>query len=230
MFMLKMTLKYTLMIIAFHAITITAYGQTLGDINNTQENDDGPVKIIEPEKDVPEVRYAAIDDERFELGLYFGLLAVADFPTNGITGASFTYHINPQWISQLHYAETNVGEPYYEEQAGSEFSILRDDRRYQYTTLSFGYRLLPGRSFIGKNTKFNSDLYLLGGIGSTKFHGFRTNSYLIGTSYRIVLTDSLVANLDFRTHSVKRDQTDNTLDDGKQKLNTELGIGLNWLF
>lgn len=211
-------------------VAATAYGQgTIGDIEG-DANNGSPVKIIEPEKDVPQVRYAAIDDERFELGVYFGALSVADFPTNTIWGGSFTYHINPKWIAQLNYAEAEVGEPYYEEQAGSDLSILRDDRKYSYSSLSAGYRLLTGRSFFGKNDKFNSDIYFVAGVGSTKFHGFRTNSYLIGTSYRIVLTDALVANLDFRTHSVKRDESPNTLDDGERKLNTELSIGLNWLF
>lgn len=226
----KIMLKQLFFILALFTYPVVSFGQeTLGDINQP-ETGDAPISIIEPQTEITEVNYAAIDDERFELGLYYGALAVADFPTSSLTGASFTYHITPAWIAQLHHAEATVGKPYYEEQASAEFSLLRDDRKYHYTSFSLGYRLLTGRSFLGENAKFNSDLYLLGGLGSTTFHGFTTNSFLIGTSYRVVLTDFMVANLDFRTHSVKRDDTDNTLDDGKRKLNNEFSIGLNWLF
>lgn len=219
-------------LLSLMALLSPAYSQTIGEIGDETKkvNEGAPVKIIEPEKEAPSVRYAAIDDEKFELGIFVGNLALEDFSSSFVSGFAFSYHISPQWLGQLAYGTSKAGKAVYEEQG--EGNILEDDRKYSYYALSAGYRILPGRSFFGENAKFNSDLYLLGGINSTTFDDHRSTGYHFGTSYRIVFTDALVANLDFRTYSYKRknDSSGVLLVDGKQTLNNELSVGLNWLF
>jgi outer membrane beta-barrel protein len=185
--------------------------------------DQKTVRIIEPKKDVPVAKAAAIDDERFELGLFTGLLAVEDFNTNPVLGISFTYHINPRFIAQLNYGSSEVGKSSSEKFSSTNFLTQRD---FTYYNALAGYRLLRGRSFFGKNTKYNSDIFLLAGFGSVDFAGESNTSLVLGTSYRVVLTDSLVANIDFRGHSFDRD----LLGDSKSTFNTEFALGLNFLF
>jgi outer membrane beta-barrel protein len=184
------------------------------------------VKIIEPKKDVPVAKAAEIDDERFELGLFTGFLAVDEFNTNPVLGASFVYHLSPKIIFQLNYGQSEVDEASFEENAGGG-SFLRDSERdFKYTNFLAGYRLLRGRSFIGRNNKYNSDLYIMAGLGSVDFANSSETSLVVGSSYRIVVTDSLTLNLDLRGHSVDRE----FLGVNNTTFNTELAVGFNFLF
>ena len=184
------------------------------------------VRIIEPEKDVPIAKAAAIDDEKFQIGVFTGFLAAEEFNTNPVLGASLVYHINDRWIGQLNYGSSDVDKATFE---GDNNFLTDSQREFSYTALLAGYRILKGRSFWGKKDKFNSDLYLLAGLGRVDFGRTKSNtSFVIATSYRVVLTDSLVANLDFRGHSV--DGIEISENEDQNTFNTELVFGLNFLF
>ncbi len=196
----------------------------IGDTNPSPQGDArSSVKIIEPKKDVPVAKSASIDDERFELGIYTGILSVEDFNSNPVVGLSFSYHVTPLFMLQLQYGRSEVDKAAFEE----DNNFLSDsDRDFEYKHLLAGYRVLRGRSFWGKNSKYNSDIYLLGGVGSVDFAGESNTSVVFGASYRVVVTDAVVVNMDFRSHLADRD----FLDDDKRTLNTEFGVGINLLF
>ena len=203
-------------------LSATAAAQgTISDINNDEEES---VRIIEPQKEVSTAKSAAIDDEHFELGLFAGMLAVEDFNSNVAQGISFTYHLTPKVAFQLNYGVSEVSRAAFEEEAGSSF--VADDRLVSYQDLLVGYRVLRGRSFLGSRSKYNSDIYLLLGAGRFKFNGETETGATLGASYRVVLTDSLVANLDFRSHRVDREFQ----GDSKSTINNEFVFGLNVLF
>jgi outer membrane beta-barrel protein len=191
-----------------------------------QRSDNSSVKIIEPKKDVPVAKAAEIDDEKFELGLFTGFLAVDEFNTNPVLGTSFVYHLSPKIIFQLNYGESEVDRASFEDNAGG-FSFLRDNERdFEYANLLAGFRMLRGRSFIGRNNKYNSDLYFMAGFGSVDFANGSNTSVVVGSSYRVVVTDAMTVNLDLRGHSVDRDFLGVT----KSTFNTELALGINFLF
>ncbi len=223
------SINYSLFVVivllgSLFSINVYAAEKTISDIGN--DNDDS-VRIIEPKKEVPVAEAAAIDTEQFELGLFGGFLAVEDFNTNPVFGVSFSYHITPAFMAQLNYGKSEVDRATFEENAGSGFTFLRgSERDFEYYNILAGYRVLRGRSFIGRNKKYNSDIYILGGFGAVDFAGDTNVSVVLGTSYRVVLTDSLVGSIDFRGHSVDRD----FLNDDKRTFNTEFSFGLNWLF
>ena len=194
------------------------------------------VKIIEPKKDVTTAKSAAIDDEQFELGLFTGILAVDEFNDNPVYGLSLSYHMTPNLMLQLNHGESDTRKPAFEANAtpDPENPFLTDSQRtFEYTNLLAGYRLLRGRSFLGRNRKYNADIYLLFGIDSVDFAQGSSNMGLImGTSYRVVLTDALTINVDFRGHAVDREFNVLSGTEGNKKstFNTELVIGLNVLF
>ena len=70
------------------------------------------------------------------------------------------------------------------------------ERRFTYYSLSLGYNLLPGEVYIGRSLAMNSALYLLGGIGSTKFAGDQHFSVNFGAGYRLLPTDWLAIHID----------------------------------
>lgn len=185
---------------------------------------DENVRVIEPDKEGSEARYAAIDSEKFELGAYIGMLSVEDFGSDVVSGIELSYHFTPAWMLQLNYGEASVDEAAFET---SDRSFLTEsDRDFEYYSLVAAYRLLRGRSFIGSRNKYDSDIYLLAGPERVRFAGDREWGLGFGVSYRLVLADWVIANVDIREHLVKR----TFIGDRKQTMNTELRIGFSWLF
>jgi outer membrane beta-barrel protein len=187
------------------------------------DNGNKPVKIIEPDKTVTSVQPAAIDTERFELGAYVGLLSVEDFNTNPVTGFSLSYHINDSFIVQTNYGTSAVGKASFEEREDASFL---KDYDFTYVNLLAGYKVLGGRSFLGKRQKFNSAIYLLAGAADVSFNENSKTGIVFGASYRAVITDWLTVNLDVRDTIVDRE----FLENSKKTNNTEMVIGVNALF
>jgi outer membrane beta-barrel protein len=189
------------------------------------ENDEKRVKIIEPTKTTTNVQVDAIDTEHFEIGPYMGLLSVEEFNTNIVTGISFTYHISHKFMSQINYALSSTQSLAFEEIGASTF-LSKKDRDFEYINILGGYNLLDGRSFLGKNYKFNSAIYLLAGAATVNFAGEKKTGLVIGASYRAVITDWITVNLDFHDTRVAR----KFLDNEKITNNTEMLLGINMLF
>ena len=91
--------------------SLTATAGLLGILSQPlmAADNDSAVTIIEPKKQAPKAESAAIDTEKFELGIFFGSLAVEDFGSNQVTGLSFVYHINSDFIGQINYGRSDVG-------------------------------------------------------------------------------------------------------------------------
>ncbi|MGH1439044.1 MAG: outer membrane beta-barrel domain-containing protein [Cellvibrionaceae bacterium] len=226
MFVLKrVVLLFSVLVSLGGATNVVAQNNTSGKTISDISDDGDSVRIIDPKKEVPVAKSAAIDTEKFELGLFTGFLAVEDFNSNLSYGLSFSYHITPAFLAQINYGESEVDRATFEDVANANF-LSDADRTFEYYNILAGYRILRGRSFFGANKKYNSDVYLLAGVGKVDFAGDSNSSIVVGTSYRVVLTDALVANFDIRGHSVKR----NFLDDDKRTFNAEYVFGLNFLF
>lgn len=182
-----------------------------------------PVKIIEPNKSAPQLQAAAIDTENFELGVYTGLLSIEDFNTNVVTGIAFNYHLSNRFILQAAYGETEVDQAAFEKVANGKFL---NDYDFTYFDLTIGYKILDGRSFMGKRHKYNSALYFLGGAADVSFADNNEIGIVLGTSYRTVITDWMTLNIDIRNTTVDMQLIDVT----RKTNNTELNVGLNALF
>jgi len=199
-------------------------GLSSGTCFAADEETDSRVRIIEPDDRVTTAKPAAIDDERFELGAYMGSLSVEDFGTNVVTGIEFSYHLTSKWMLQFNYGQSSVDKAAFE---SSQQQFLSDsDRDFIYYGFIGGYKIFDGRSFLGARNKYNTGLYALAGAESVSFADNDETGFVFGLSYRLVLTDWLTANIDFREHMVKR----SFIGDDKQTMNTEFRIGVNGLF
>jgi outer membrane beta-barrel protein len=187
--------------------------------------DGASFEIIKPEEIASSIKPAAIDSEKFELGAYVGMLSVEDFNTNRVAGLSLSYHINSRFMAQLNYGESSVGRATFEEV--SEGNFLSDKNRdFEYTALLAGYKLMNGRSFLGENHKFLSDIYLMLGAASVDFAGEDNAGVMFGVNYKATITDWLTLNLDFRDIVVDRE----FLGSNKATHNTEVTLGINAFF
>lgn len=187
-----------------------------------------PVTIIKPKKQPVPTKPAKIDTEKYQAGVFFGSLSVEDFNTNLIQGVSFSYQVHKDYLILLHYGSSDVARSTFERR--EDMNFLSDaDRELSYWTLSGGYRLFNSRSFLGANFKYDSDIYLLAGLGEMDYAGHKGSGFSLGASYRVVFTDWLVGTLDIKDHIYETRDVFG-LGDTKTTQNIELSIGFNVMF
>lgn len=165
-----------------------------------------------------------IDPGQFELGPFAGMLSVEDFGTEVVAGLELTYHLRDDWLLQASYGRSETEKAAFET-SQREF-LSGDDRDFEYFAFTGAYRLIHGRSFLGSDLRFYSDIRVLLGPERVSFAGSDEWGFNAGLSYRVAFSDSFSANVDFREHVVERE----FIGDEKTTMNTELRVGFNVLF
>ena len=161
--------------------------------------DDTPTdQVVRPEVVRREVREADIDTEDFEVGAFAGAMSVEDFGTNFVWGGRLAYHVTEYVFVEGAYGRTKTDKTSFERLSGSARVV--DDRTLQYYNISFGINILPGESFILDRWAFNSDFYLIGGVGSTNFNNEDEFTWNFGAGYKVLVNDWLALRVDVRDH------------------------------
>ncbi|HTQ37303.1 MAG TPA: outer membrane beta-barrel domain-containing protein [Steroidobacteraceae bacterium] len=191
-----------------------------------QEPADAPPRVVEPEVERRSIKVAKIDAENVELGGYYGALSIEDFGTNPVWGLTAAYHVTEDFFFQGSYGSATAGKTSYETLGGNVQLLTPSERHFTYYSLSLGYNLLPGEVYIGRGLAMNSALYLLGGMGSTKFAGDQRFTVNFGAGYRLLPTDWLAIHIDVQDRVFQSDLL------GSQKLVNNLGatIGMTVFF
>lgn len=188
--------------------------------------DQAPPKVIEPEVERRTIKVAKIDAENIEVGGYYGALSIEDFGTNPVYGVRAAFHVTEDLFFEANVGRSKAGRTSFETLGGNVQLLTPSERQFTYYSLSLGYNLLPGEVYIGRNLAMNSSLYLLGGIGSTKFAGDQRFSVNFGAGYRVLPTDWLAIHIDVQDHVFQSDLL------GRDKLTNNIGahIGLTAFF
>jgi outer membrane beta-barrel protein len=179
-----------------------------------------PPRVIDPEVERREVKVARIDAENIELGTFYGALSIEDFGTNPVYGVTAAFHVTEDLFFQAAYGRSRAGRTSYEDLGGNVQLLTPSERRFTYYSLSLGYNLFPGEVYIGRSLAMNSSLYVLGGVGSTKFAGDQRFSVNFGAGYRILPTDWLAVHIDVQDRIFQSDLL------GRDKLVNNLGAHL----
>ncbi len=161
---------------------------------------EAPGQVIDPEVERREIKEPAIDREDFEIGGYVGIMSVEDFGTDVVYGVRLAYHITAGFFVEGTVGQTEAGLTSFEELSGGARLITDSQRTLTYYNLNLGYNILPGEVFIGEGRAYNTNLYLIAGLGSTRFAGDDRFTVNVGAGYRFLLTDSIALHLDFRDH------------------------------
>lgn len=161
---------------------------------------EAPGQVIDPEVERREIKEPAIDREDFEIGGYVGIMSVEDFGTDVVYGVRLAYHITAGFFVEGTVGQTEAGLTSFEELSGGARLITDSQRTFTYYNLNLGYNILPGEVFIGEGRAYNTNLYLIAGLGSTRFAGDDRFTVNVGAGYRFLLTDSIALHLDFRDH------------------------------
>lgn len=179
--------------------------------------------VITPEQRQTKTRAAMIDTQKYELGMYVGNLSVEDFGNDVVSGVELSYRINRKWMVQANYGMASIDPASFEGQQ----SFLSDaDRDFEYFAIVGAYQLINGRAFWGARQKFESEIFVLAGPEQVQFADNSSVGLVFGLSYRLVLTEWLTTNIDFREHLFDRE----FIGDSKQTFNTEFRLGFNFLF
>jgi len=191
-----------------------------------EEPSNQPPRVIEPEVARREIKVTKIDADNIELGGYYGSLSIEDFGTNAVWGVTAAYHVTEDIFFHGSYGSATAGKTSYETLGGNVQLLTPSERRFTYYSLSLGYNIFPGEVYIGRNLAMNSALYVLGGIGSTKFAGDQRFTVNFGAGYRLLPTDWLAVHIDVQDRVFQSD----LLGSDKLVNNLSAGIGLTVFF
>jgi outer membrane beta-barrel protein len=182
-----------------------------------EPRDQAPPRVIEPEVERRKIKVARIDAENIEVGPYYGALSIEDFGTNPVYGVRAAFHVTEDLFFEANYGRSKAGRTSFETLGGNVQLLTPSERRFTYYNLSLGYNLLPGEVYIGRGLAMNSALYLVGGIGSTKFAGDQRFTVNFGAGYRVLPTDWLAIHIDVQDHVFQSDLL------GRDKLTNNFG-------
>ncbi len=185
-----------------------------------------PEQVIDPNIERREIKEPAIDVEDFEIGGFAGIMSIEDFGTDVVYGIRLAYHITEGLFVEGTLGRTEAGLTSFEVLSGGAPLLSDSDRQYTYYNLNLGYNILPGEVFIGESRAYNTNLYLIAGLGSTRFAGDDRFTVNLGAGYRFLLTDSVALHIDFRDHLFDID----LLGEGKTVHNLEGHFGVTVFF
>jgi len=194
---------------------------------NAAEAEEQELKpVIQPEVTRVEFHEARIDTEDFEITGFIGLLSIEDFGTNPVYGAKFGYHVSEELFVEGTFGQSEAGQTSYETIVPGASLLSNDERTFSYYNVSVGFNLLPGEVFPTRNVTYNSDLYLVAGVGNTRFAGADRFTLNFGLGYRFYATDYLAIKTDFQDLIYNIDVT----GENKTTHNLQFTLGLAYFF
>ena len=159
-----------------------------------------PGEVVDPQVERREIKEPAIDREDFEVGAFVGMMSLEDFGTDVVYGARLAYHVTEGFFIEGTVGQTEAGLTSFEELSGGARLIDDDERTFTYYNLNVGYNVLPGEGFVGEGRAYNTNMYVIAGLGSTRFAGDDRFTVNFGLGWRFLLTDSIALHIDFRDH------------------------------
>lgn len=187
---------------------------------------EAPGQVIDPEVERREIKEPAIDREDFELGAFAGIISIEDFGSEFVYGARLAYHLTEGFFVEGTVGQSEAGFTSFELLSGGATLLSGSERTLTYYNLNLGYNILPGEAFIGEGRAYNTSLYLIAGLGSTRFAGDDRFTVNFGAGFRFLLTDSIALHIDFRDHLFDID----LFGEEKTAHNLEGHVGLTMFF
>jgi outer membrane beta-barrel protein len=159
-----------------------------------------PGQVVDPRVERREIKEPKIDTENFEIGGSVGIMAIEDFGSNASFGARLAYHLTEGFFLEGTVGTSEGSLTSFEELSGDARLISDSERRLTYYNLNLGYNLFPGEAFLGEGRAYNTNFYLIAGLGSTRFAGDDRFTVNFGAGFRFLLTDTIALRIDFRDH------------------------------
>jgi len=181
-------------------------------------------QVIVPEVDRRDIRIPRIRARDYEASAFLGILSVEDFGAKPLYGARLAYHVSEDFFVEGLYGKSIVSDEALCNVGLCLFPNREED--LSIYALSVGYNLFPGELFFGKNTAYNTTIYLLAGVGSTSFVDESHFTLNFGFGFRVVPRDWLAVHLTIRDYLFESD----FLGTSKVTNNVELSLGVSYIF
>ncbi len=182
-------------------------------------------QVIVPGVDLRNVKVPRIPSNDIELGVFAGSYNVENFGASMVKGLRLGYHITEDVFVEAAMGQTWVSDESFRQiLPGGIFPISRLILRYY--DLSAGYNIFPGEIFLGRNHAKVSTIYIVGGLGTTKFDNASHETVNFGFGTRVFFTDWFATQVDVRDHVFSLD----LLGSRKETQNLELTAGLTFFF
>lgn len=213
-----------LLALALASAFAPAFAQTPAQPGNEQ--------VIQPEVERRELRLPRFPSKDFEVGVFGGVYNTENFGTSGVGGLRLGYHLSEDFFVQGVYGRTKVSDELYREVIYPGTGVLPNSKQtLTYYNLSLGYNVLPGEVFVGGKRAFASQVYVIGGLGSTKFDvgsagDLKRQTFNFGLGMRVLFHDRMSLQVDMRDHVYKLD----LLGRDARTHNLELTTGVSYYF
>lgn len=187
---------------------------------NTANTDNQPVV---PQVERRDVRVPRLPSRDFSVGAFVGTYSTQGFDSTMVGGLRVGYHVSEDFFVEGTFGSTKVSDKTFENIFGG--NVLREPRLTYYSA-SLGWNALPGEVFFGRNVAKASSIYLVGGIGSTRFDTQRRQTLHLGVGMRLFLRDWAALQVDMRDHMFESDLLGNL----RRTHNPEFTGGINFFF
>ena len=185
-----------------------------------------PGQVVDPQVERREIKEPKIDREDWEVTAFGGIFSAEDWQTNVSYGVRLAYHLTEGFFVEGAAGQTETDLTSFEILSGGATLLADNERTLTYYNVSLGYNILPGEGFIGEGRAYNTNLYLIAGLGSTRFAGDDRFTVNFGAGYRFLMTDSVALHIDFRDHLFDID----ILGEEKTAHNLEATLGISVFF
>ena len=156
-------------------------------------------QVVVPQVDRREVNLPRFPSNDFSFGAFVGTYATQNFGSSAVGGLRAGYHITEDFFVEGVLAQTKVSDESFRQILPAGV-FPQTKVKLTYYNLSAGYNVLPGEVFIGGRRAKPAALYLIGGVGSTKFDQQRRPTFNVGFGYRVFLADWAALQVDMRDH------------------------------
>ena len=182
-------------------------------------------QVVVPEVERRDIKLPKFPSKDIAVGLFAGTYATQNFGAAAVVGARLGYHITEDWFVEATLGQSKISDEAFRQiLPGGIFTDPKE--KLTYYNFSAGYNLLPGEVFPTARRAKATAIYLIAGVGSTKFNDQRSQTINFGLGGRLLLTDRAAVQFDMRDHVFSLD----LLGKRQSTHNLELSGGFTYYF
>ena len=210
---------------ALGPLLVVALLGALAPAANAQEQKPANEQVIVPEVDRRDLKLPRIASKDIEVGAFAGTYATQNFGAAAVAGVRLGYHITEDVFVVGAYGASKASDDAFRQVLPG--GVIADGaEKLTYINLSAGYNLLPGEVFLGRNRAKASAVYVIGGVGTTKFNEQSRQTLNFGLGLRVYLGQRSALQVDMRDHVFSLD----LLGKRQNTHNLELTAGFAYYF